>query len=52
MSAEMIAVTAEPQIVRRFFAEMLGESTDATGRENCGETRPLRAVGPVRDDEE
>lgn len=43
MDADLVAVTAEPKIVRKFFAEMLGESTGATEPET-GETPPLAVV--------
>lgn len=43
MDADLVAVTAEPRIVRKFFAEMIGEGSDTTELET-GETTPLAVV--------
>ncbi len=43
MDADLVAVTAESRIVRKFFAEMIGEVSDTTEPET-GETPPLAVV--------
>jgi hypothetical protein len=44
--AELIAVSAESSLVRKFFAELLGES-EHRPNDTCGE-KPARVLEPVR----
>jgi hypothetical protein len=46
--AELVAVTAENSLVRKFFAELLGESENQP-KDTCRE-KPARVLEVVRDD--
>ena len=46
--AELVAVSAESSIVRKFFAELLGES-EHQPKDTCGE-KPARVLEAVRDE--
>jgi hypothetical protein len=46
--AELVAVSAEPHLVRRFFAELLGESEAEQEAGDC--EHPARVLEVVRDE--
>ena len=46
--AELVAVTAEPRLVRRFFSELLGEPE--AEQEPGDPEQPARVLEAVRDD--
>jgi hypothetical protein len=46
--AELVAVSAESSLVRKFFAELLGES-ERQPKDTCSE-KPARVLKAVRDE--
>ena len=42
--AELVAVSAEPRLVRRFFAELLGENEKSEASEEESQTATLELV--------